>query len=184
MITLLTIFHVIVCVFLILVVLLQQGKGADWAGAFGGGGTQFGDLGIAVAGQTGGITGHAGGLFGAAGNFASGTAGSVARGTLSGEIAAAGTLGATTLATAAAASDAGFRCAAISPMVERCVSCRRSAWRAISRYTSGRESGMAGSPLGPGTNGGFCVSASTNVAPSDHTSAFAETGALRSSGAS
>jgi preprotein translocase subunit SecG len=40
MITLLTIFHVIVCIFLILVVLLQQGKGADFAGAFGGGGTQ------------------------------------------------------------------------------------------------------------------------------------------------
>jgi preprotein translocase subunit SecG len=40
MITLLTVFHVIVCVFLVLVVLLQQGKGADWAGAFGGGGTQ------------------------------------------------------------------------------------------------------------------------------------------------
>ena len=40
MITLLTIFHIIVCIFLILVVLLQQGKGADWAGAFGGGGTQ------------------------------------------------------------------------------------------------------------------------------------------------
>ena len=40
MVTLLTIFHVIVCIFLILVVLLQQGKGADWAGAFGGGGTQ------------------------------------------------------------------------------------------------------------------------------------------------
>src|SRR5881394_1073187 len=40
MITLLTVFHVIVCIFLILVVLLQQGKGADWAGAFGGGGTQ------------------------------------------------------------------------------------------------------------------------------------------------
>ena len=38
--TLLTIFHVIVCLFLILVVLLQQGKGADWSGAFGGGGTQ------------------------------------------------------------------------------------------------------------------------------------------------
>jgi preprotein translocase subunit SecG len=37
---LLTIFHVIVCIFLILVVLVQQGKGADWAGAFGGGGTQ------------------------------------------------------------------------------------------------------------------------------------------------
>jgi preprotein translocase subunit SecG len=31
---------VIVCLFLILVVLLQQGKGADLAGAFGGGGTQ------------------------------------------------------------------------------------------------------------------------------------------------
>src|SRR5207249_12238286 len=40
MITLLTMFHVIVCIFLILVVLLQQGKGADWAGAFGGGGSQ------------------------------------------------------------------------------------------------------------------------------------------------
>ena len=40
MITLLTIFHVIVCIFLILVVLVQQGKGADWAGAFGGGGSQ------------------------------------------------------------------------------------------------------------------------------------------------
>src|SRR5215471_18528959 len=40
MITLLTIFHVIVCVFLVLVVLLQQGKGADWAGAFGGGSSQ------------------------------------------------------------------------------------------------------------------------------------------------
>src|SRR6516165_4194937 len=40
LVTLLTVFHVIVCVFLILVVLLQQGKGADWAGAFGGGGTQ------------------------------------------------------------------------------------------------------------------------------------------------
>jgi preprotein translocase subunit SecG len=40
MITLLTALHVIVCIFLILVVLLQQGKGADWAGAFGGGGTQ------------------------------------------------------------------------------------------------------------------------------------------------
>src|SRR6516162_3043461 len=40
LVTLLTIFHVIVCIFLILVVLLQQGKGADFAGAFGGGGTQ------------------------------------------------------------------------------------------------------------------------------------------------
>lgn len=40
MITILTIFHVLVCIFLILVVLLQQGKSADWSGAFGGGGTQ------------------------------------------------------------------------------------------------------------------------------------------------
>jgi preprotein translocase subunit SecG len=40
MITLLTVFHVIVCIFLVLVVLLQQGKSADWSGAFGGGGTQ------------------------------------------------------------------------------------------------------------------------------------------------
>jgi preprotein translocase subunit SecG len=40
MITLLTIFHVIVCVFLIFVVLLQQAQNADWSGAFGGGGTQ------------------------------------------------------------------------------------------------------------------------------------------------
>jgi preprotein translocase subunit SecG len=36
----LVIVYVVVCVFLILVVLLQQGKGADIAGAFGGGGTQ------------------------------------------------------------------------------------------------------------------------------------------------
>jgi preprotein translocase subunit SecG len=40
MIALLTIFHVIVCIFLIFVVLLQQSSGADWAGAFGGGGSQ------------------------------------------------------------------------------------------------------------------------------------------------
>jgi len=40
MIIVLTIFHVLVCIFLILVVLLQQGKGADWAGTFGGGGSQ------------------------------------------------------------------------------------------------------------------------------------------------
>lgn len=38
--TLLTLIHVIVCMFLILVVLLQQGKGQDFASTFGGGGTQ------------------------------------------------------------------------------------------------------------------------------------------------
>ena len=32
--------HVIISVFLILVVLVQQGRGADLAGAFGGGGSQ------------------------------------------------------------------------------------------------------------------------------------------------
>ena len=37
---LLTILHVGVCIFLILVVLLQTGKSADLAGAFGGGGSQ------------------------------------------------------------------------------------------------------------------------------------------------
>jgi preprotein translocase subunit SecG len=37
---LLIILYVLVCIFLILVVLLQQGKGADLAGAFGGGGSQ------------------------------------------------------------------------------------------------------------------------------------------------
>ena len=37
---LLTILHVVVCIFLILVVLLQTGKSADLAGAFGGGGSQ------------------------------------------------------------------------------------------------------------------------------------------------
>ncbi len=37
---LLVIIHVIISVFLILVVLVQQGKGADLAGAFGGGGSQ------------------------------------------------------------------------------------------------------------------------------------------------
>ena len=37
---LLVIVHVIISIFLILVVLVQQGKGADLAGAFGGGGSQ------------------------------------------------------------------------------------------------------------------------------------------------
>ena len=36
----LVIIHVLVSIFLILVVLVQQGKGADLAGAFGGGGSQ------------------------------------------------------------------------------------------------------------------------------------------------
>ena len=40
MIVLLVILHIIVSIFLILVVLVQQGKGADLAGAFGGGGSQ------------------------------------------------------------------------------------------------------------------------------------------------
>jgi preprotein translocase subunit SecG len=40
MIYLLITVHVVVSLFLILVVLVQQGKGADLAGAFGGGGSQ------------------------------------------------------------------------------------------------------------------------------------------------
>ncbi len=36
----LIIIYVLVCLFLVMVVLLQQGKGADLAGAFGGGGSQ------------------------------------------------------------------------------------------------------------------------------------------------
>src|ERR1700688_4720208 len=40
MVILLTTIHVIVCVFLIIVVLLQSGKAADLAGAFGGMGSQ------------------------------------------------------------------------------------------------------------------------------------------------
>jgi len=40
MITLVIMIHIVACLFLIGVVLLQQGKGADLAGAFGGGGTQ------------------------------------------------------------------------------------------------------------------------------------------------
>jgi len=49
MIILLTIVHVIVCLFLIGVILLQQGKSADLAGAFGGQGSQtaFGPRGAA-----------------------------------------------------------------------------------------------------------------------------------------
>ena len=45
-----TIIHVIVCLFLILVVLLQQGKSADWSGTFGGGSSQtaFGQRGSAT----------------------------------------------------------------------------------------------------------------------------------------
>ena len=40
MVALLVVIHIIVSLFLILVVLVQQGKGADLAGAFGGGGSQ------------------------------------------------------------------------------------------------------------------------------------------------
>ena len=40
LVTLLVILHVIVCLFLIGVVLIQQGKSADLAGAFGGAGSQ------------------------------------------------------------------------------------------------------------------------------------------------
>ena len=36
----LVVLHVIISIFLILVVLVQQGRGADLAGAFGGGGSQ------------------------------------------------------------------------------------------------------------------------------------------------
>jgi preprotein translocase subunit SecG len=36
----LVVLHVLISIFLILVVLVQQGKGADLAGAFGGGGSQ------------------------------------------------------------------------------------------------------------------------------------------------
>jgi preprotein translocase subunit SecG len=50
MMILFTIVHVIVCLFLILVVLLQQGKSADWSGTFGGGSSQtaFGQRGTAT----------------------------------------------------------------------------------------------------------------------------------------
>lgn len=47
---LLTVLHVIVCIFLVVVVLLQSGKAADLAGAFGGMGSQtaFGPRGSAT----------------------------------------------------------------------------------------------------------------------------------------
>jgi preprotein translocase subunit SecG len=47
---LLTIVHVVVCLFLIIVILLQSGKAADLAGAFGGMGSQtaFGPRGSAT----------------------------------------------------------------------------------------------------------------------------------------
>src|SRR6187402_1341211 len=50
MMILLTIIHVLVCVFLVIVVLLQSGKAADLAGAFGGMGSQtaFGPRGSAT----------------------------------------------------------------------------------------------------------------------------------------
>ena len=50
MVILLTIVHVVVCLFLIAVVLLQSGKAADLAGAFGGQGSQtvFGPRGAAT----------------------------------------------------------------------------------------------------------------------------------------
>src|SRR5438128_4817316 len=50
MMILLTVIHVLVCVFLVIVVLLQSGKAADLAGAFGGMGSQtaFGPRGAAT----------------------------------------------------------------------------------------------------------------------------------------
>src|SRR5262252_2665184 len=50
MLILLTILHVVICLFLIVVVLLQSGKAADLAGAFGGMGSQtaFGPRGSAT----------------------------------------------------------------------------------------------------------------------------------------
>ena len=50
MVILLTVIHVIVCLFLVVVVLLQSGKAADLAGAFGGMGSQtvFGPRGSAT----------------------------------------------------------------------------------------------------------------------------------------
>ena len=50
MVILLTIVHVLICVFLVIVVLLQSGKAADLAGAFGGMGSQttFGPRGSAT----------------------------------------------------------------------------------------------------------------------------------------
>jgi preprotein translocase subunit SecG len=50
MVTLVTIIHVIVCLFLILVILLQAGKGGGMGAAFGGAGTQtvFGGRGAAT----------------------------------------------------------------------------------------------------------------------------------------
>jgi preprotein translocase subunit SecG len=50
MVIFLTVIHVIVCVFLVIVVLLQSGKAADLAGAFGGMGSQtvFGPRGSAT----------------------------------------------------------------------------------------------------------------------------------------
>jgi preprotein translocase subunit SecG len=51
MVTLITIVHIIVCLFLIIVVLLQSGKSGDIAAAFGGMGSQtaFGPRGAASA---------------------------------------------------------------------------------------------------------------------------------------
>lgn len=47
---LLTIIHLIACLILVLVVLIQKGKGADLAGAFGGGGSQT-SIGVRTATQ-------------------------------------------------------------------------------------------------------------------------------------
>lgn len=51
MVTILIILHVIICIMLILAVLLQSGKGAGLAGAFGGGGSMGGGMGAVFGGR-------------------------------------------------------------------------------------------------------------------------------------
>ena len=57
--TLVTILHVVVCLFLMLTVLLQQGKGGGMGGAFGGSnaGSVFGGAGASTPRPSGGGTG-------------------------------------------------------------------------------------------------------------------------------
>ena len=81
-----------------------------------------------------------------------------------------------------AATEAGFKRAAISTTVQRRWGSRCKQWRTISRKSAGKVSGTMGS--GPAEAGRCCVKDSMSVMPSDQMSPAGEMIPFAASGAS